>query len=130
MEVHIKIIGILLILLASIHPFFPRYFNWKNDLRTISDINRQMLYVHTFFIAIVVCLIGILCLTSSYQLLNTDLGKRICMALGLFWVLRLFFQLFVYSSTLWRRKKFETAVHISFSLLWIYLSSVFLIAAL
>jgi uncharacterized membrane protein len=84
-----------------------------------------MMYVHTFFIAIVVFLIGVLCLTSSRELIETNLGKRICFGLGLFWTIRLIIQFFGYSSELWKGKTFETSVHILFIFLWTYLSFIF-----
>ena len=125
MEVHLKVIGGLLIILALIHLIFPRYFNWKVELQPLSLINRQMMTVHTFFIALAVLLTGILCLSSAEELIATDLGRRICLGLGIFWAFRLFFQLFVYSIKLWRGKIFETGVHIIFTAFWIYLCLIF-----
>jgi len=126
MEIQFRVIGILLILLALIHIIFPQYFNWKDDLKPLSLINRQMMHVHTFFIALTVLLMGILCLTSSEELIYTHLGKRISFGLGVFWFIRLLFQFFVYSSMHWKGKKFETVVHILFIFLWLYLSFIFL----
>ncbi|MCS6934769.1 MAG: hypothetical protein NZM35_06445 [Chitinophagales bacterium] len=129
MEIHFKIIGLTLISLALIHTIFPKYFNWNEDLKSLSLINRQMMKVHTFFIALVVFLMGLLCLTSSQELTETALGRKISLGIGIFWLLRLFIQLFGYSSALWRGKLFETTVHIVFTLLWTYMSAVFLWAA-
>ena len=126
MELHLKIIGLLLICLALIHVEFPKYFNWEVELSKLSLINRQMTYIHTLFLALVLLLMGILCLTSSRDLATTPLGKRLMLGFGLFWFLRLIVQFFGYSSTLWRGKKFETIVHILFVFLWTYLSFVFL----
>lgn len=130
MELHLKIIGILLILLALIHIAFPKYFKWKTELNSVSPINRQMLYVHAFFIALVVFLMGLLCLTSAVELTTTTFGKRISLGLGIFWTTRLFFQFFGYSSTLWKGKTFETTMHIMLSILWAYFSTVFILAYL
>ena len=127
MYIHIKIIGFLLIALALVHIIFPKYFNWNKELKSLSLINRQMMTVHTFFIAFTVFLMGLLCLTSSNELIETNLGKKISLGLGVFWTIRLFIQLFVYSSDLWKGKKFETIIHILFSIFWIYFSSIFLI---
>jgi hypothetical protein len=126
MEIHFKIIGYLLVALAATHLIFPKYFNWKDDLKSMSLINRQMMYVHTFFIGLVVFLMGLLCLTSFDDLIKTEFGKRITLGLGVFWTARLIIQFFGYSSKLWKRKTFETTVHILFSLLWTYLSVVFI----
>lgn len=125
MELHLKIIGALLICLGSIHVIFPRYFNWKEELKSLSLINRQIMMVHTFFIAVMVILMGILCLSAGADILHTALGKKIAIGLGIFWSLRLLIQFFGYSPQLWRGKTFETLVHILFALTWIYLSIVF-----
>ena len=126
MELQLKIIGVLLIVLALLHAGFPRYFNWKEELRPLSLMNRQIMTIHTFFIALVVLLMGILCLTSAGELTGTALGKKIAFGFGIFWATRLVVQFFGYSPALWRGKTFETVVHVVFALLWTYLSVVFL----
>lgn len=126
MEIHIQIIGTLLVILAFVHLIFPKYFNWKNELKTLSLINRQMMTIHTLFIALTVFLMGVLCLTSSNELTETILGKKISLGFGIFWTIRLFIQFFGYSSELWRGKRIETSIHILFSIFWIYISAVFL----
>jgi hypothetical protein len=82
--------------------------------------------VHSFFIALMVLLTGLLCVTSAHELITTPLGKRISLGLGIFWSARLVIQFVGYSSKLWRGRLFETGVHIVFSLFWTYLSVVFL----
>lgn len=128
MEIHIKIIGFILIPLSIIHVIFPKYFNWDKELSTLSLINRQMTYVHTFFIALIILLMGILCLTSAGELIHTHLGQKISFGLGIFWLLRLFIQFFGYSSVLWKGKLFETTVHILFIVMWGYISLIFFAA--
>jgi len=130
MELHIKIIGALLIVLALVHISFPKKFNWKQELSSLSIMNRQIMYVHSFFIAFMIFLMGVLCLTSANELLHTTLGKRISLGLGIYWATRLFFQFFIYSSKVWKGKTFETAIHILFSIFWTYLSIVFILAYL
>lgn len=125
MQIHFQIIGILLLTLAFIHLIFPKYFKWKEDLKPLSLINKQMMTIHTFFIALVVFLMGLLCFTSSSDLVETKLGKTVSLGLAIFWSLRLLTQFFGYSSKLWKGKLFETLVHILFTGLWIYLSLIF-----
>lgn len=127
MELHLKIIGIILIVLALIHISFPKYFKWKQELSSLSIMNRQMMYVHSFFIAFSILLIGILCLTSSNELTHSILGKKISLGLGLFWIVRFFIQFFGYSAKIWKGKKFETIIHILFAILWAYLSIIFIL---
>lgn len=130
MEIQIRITGVVMLLLALLHIRFPRYFNWKEELKSLSLINRQMMTVHMFFIALMVFLMGLLCLTSAPDLAGTALGKLIALGMGIFWTTRLVFQLFVYSARLWRGKRFETSIHILFVLLWTYLGGIFVWTAL
>lgn len=125
MELHLKFIGIALSLLALLHVIFPRYFNWESELQSLSLINRQMMHVHTFFIALSVWMMGLLCFSGANELTTTPFGRNISLGLAIFWGLRWFFQLFVYSSKLWRGKLFETTIHIAFSLFWAYMTWVF-----
>jgi len=126
MEQHLSIIGWIFLFLAVVHVSFPRYFNWKVEFKPLSLINSQMIYVHTFFIGLTILLMGLLCLIYPTELVTTELGRSICLGLFIFWGTRLIFQFFVYSSKLWRGKKFETIVHIVFSILWTYLTIIFL----
>jgi hypothetical protein len=126
MELHLNIIGVLLMLLALIHIPFPKYFKWKEELSSLSLINKQMMEVHTFFIGLTVFLMGILSFTMANELVNTYFGRIISLGMGIFWGFRLVFQLFVYSPKLWKGRTFETVIHIIFTLLWIYLSFVYL----
>lgn len=127
MYIHLKIIGSLLIALALLHSVFPRYFNWEKELKSLSLINQQMMTIHTFFIALTVFLMGLLCLVATNDLTETPLGRTICLGFGIFWTIRLVIQFIGYSPSLWKGKKFETIIHILFSLLWVYLSAIFLI---
>lgn len=125
MELQLKIIGVLLIVLALIHGIFHSYFNWKTELKSLSLINKQMMVIHTFFVAFIVALMGVLCFTCAEELITTPLGKKISLGLAIFWFARLFVQFFGYSSELWKGKLFETIIHIVFSAFWLYLTAVF-----
>ena len=129
MELHLRIIGVILIILAIIHASFPKQFMWKTELSSLSLINRQMMSVHTFFIALTVLLMGVFCIYSASEIINTPLGRQIAFGLFIFWGVRFIFQFFVYSSKLWKGKPFETVMHIIFSMTWIYLTLVFFIIA-
>lgn len=130
METHLEIIGCLLVGLALLHAVFPRYFRWHEELVGVGLVTRQILYVHTFFIALTVFLMGLLCLTSADELISTPLGHRISLGLFAFWFIRLIIQFFGYSSRLWKGKPFETFAHLAFTLFWAYLSVVFLLVFL
>lgn len=128
MEFQIRIVGVLLVFLGLMHIGFPRYFRWKEDLVALLPINREMMVIHTFFVALVVAGMGMICLFHSAALLTTPFGKTICLYFAVFWSIRLGIQFFGYSSHLWRGKKLETSIHICFILLWTYISGVFWLA--
>lgn len=130
MEVHLKIVGGLLILLALMHVVIPKYFKWDQELVSLTLITKQILYVHTFFIAFMVLLVGLLCINYAAELVQTNFGQQICLGLFAFWLVRLVFQFWVYSPKVWQGKKFETFMHVSFSILWTYFTLVFLICYL
>jgi hypothetical protein len=130
MEIHLKIVGSLLIALSLMHILIPKYFKWEQELTSLSLITKQILYVHTFFIAFIVLLMGLLCLSYPHELVHDPFGKIISLGLSGFWLTRLIFQFFVYSSKVWRGKTFETAMHIVFALAWFYFTAVFLMSYL
>ena len=130
MEIAIRSAGVLLVALAFLHAAFPRRFDWKNEFASVSLLSRQVMYVHTFFIALTVFLMGVLCISSADMLINTELGRRICLGLAIFWLARLIVQFVGYSSELWKGKRLETAVHIIFSVLWTFLTLIFSLAGL
>jgi hypothetical protein len=130
MQTALEITGGLLIGLALLHAVFPRYFRWKEETAGLRLFTRQILYVHTFFIALTVFLMGLICVTSAADLIHTPLGRRICLGLAIFWGVRLVIQFFGYSSQLWRGKAFETLAHAAFTLFWAWLTALFLMVAL
>jgi hypothetical protein len=129
MESLLKISGGLQVGLALLHAFFPRHFKWSEELRSITLLTRQIHYVHTFFVALTILLVGLLCLTSPADLLHTSLGRKVSLGIGMFWACRLAIQFFGYSPSLWKGKSFETAIHVVFSTLWVFLTVTFGLAA-
>lgn len=125
MTLQLQLIGALLVVLALLHSAFGWYFDWRREFAVVSLLNRQMMHVHTFFVAFTVGLMGLLCLTSAAELVGTPLGRRVALGLGVFWLARLLIQFFGYSASLWRGKRFETSIHILFSVFWAYLTVVF-----
>ncbi len=123
---HLKLAGLTLLFLGVSHAFFDRRFQWREELSRVSLLNRQIFYVHTFFVALVVFLIGALCLFGTRGLIErTFAGACLSGALCFFWLCRLVCQFLVYSSELWRGKRLETFMHWLFTLAWTYYSAVF-----
>jgi hypothetical protein len=125
-DAHLRLAGALQIALALFHLAFPRRFGWKAELARLSPLNRQMFLVHTFFVCLVLVLIGSLSLGAPSALLEPTRLARLALAgFALFWAIRLVFQWTVYGSALWKGNRFNTAMHWAFTVLWIYLTWVY-----
>jgi hypothetical protein len=121
LELHFRIVGAVLVALALLHIYFPSHFKWRDELRAVSPLTRQIFFVHTFFIALFVLLCGLLTLFYRAELLaSTPLARAILAGLTLFWGARWVTQLFIYDRGLWRGDRFRTAAHIFFVILWSY----------
>jgi len=82
--------------------------------------------VHTFFIAVVLVLMGLLSAFFAKELMQPDpLSHALCFGLMIFWLLRLGVQWFIYDSRIWRCSRFLTTMHWMFSLLWMYLAGTY-----
>ncbi len=126
LEVHLRIAGVLLLLLAAAHPFFPKQLGWKEDLAKLTLLNRQIFLVHAGFIVLILVLFGVLALFFAADLVAPSrLAAAVLAGLTLFWSLRLVTQQLIYDRSLWRGNRRNTILHILASLLWTYLVIVF-----
>ena len=128
---HLKVMGATQLLLSLLHIVFPKRFEWKRDLAQLKPINRQIFYVHCFFICLVLCLTGGLCLFRPEVLLaGGEMSRLYCFGLSFFWGFRLLVQFFGYDKQLWKGKPLETFVHYVFSGLWVYYTGVYLVVGM
>lgn len=123
---HLRIVGTLLLLLAAINVALPRHFRWNEELQHVSPLTRQVFRVHCGFIILVLGMMGLLSAAFTDALLeSTRLGRAVLAGLALFWGVRLYTQWFVYDRRLWWGRRFETGVHLVFTLLWSYFAGVY-----
>jgi hypothetical protein len=126
LELHLRIAGALLLLLAAAHPFFPKQLGWRDDLAKLTLLNRQIFLVHVGFIVLILVLFGALALFFAADLVAPSrLATAVLAGLTLFWGLRLVTQQLIYDRSLWRGNRRNTILHILASLLWTYLTIVF-----
>ena len=122
----LRISGVGLLGLFLLNFALPRKFNWREEMAHLSLINRRIFQVHAVFIAMILLMMGLLLVILPGALLKPDaLARAVLIGLVAFWGARLVFQLFFYDSALWRGKRFETAVHVTFSTFWLILTCVF-----
>jgi hypothetical protein len=129
LSMHLRIVGILLVLLGLSHAFFNRYFGWERELAGVSLLTRQIFFVHSFFIGLGVVLGGVGSFLCADALLRPGLLSRTLLAgMTVFWLCRLLTQFFAYDSRIWKGDRFRTLMHAGFSALWIYVSAIYGIA--
>jgi hypothetical protein len=123
---HLKFAGVGLIALALVHVAFVRALRWKEELAHLSLLNRQIFYVHTFFICFVLVAMGALSLLGTRLLLEpTALARAVLGGFTAFWALRLICQWFVYDPSLWRGNRTNTLVHWVFTGVFGYLTALY-----
>ena len=126
LELHLRIAGILLLVLAASHYFLPKQLGWKEDLAKVTLLTRQIFFVHVGFILLLLILMGTLAVVYAEELAAPSrLAQAVLGGLALFWGLRLLTQLFIYDRSLWRGNRRNTMAHIAAVLLWAYLTAVF-----
>lgn len=126
-ELHLRIVGVLMLLLIVMNVVdVPRRFRWKEQMASLSLLNRQVFQVHAAFICIVLGLFAALVLLLPRELMQpTALARAVLGGIGLFWFLRLLTQWFIYDWSTWRGNRFYTVMHFAFTGLWIYFVATF-----
>lgn len=118
-----------MLMLAAAHAYFPKRFGWKEDLRQLSLVNRQIFLVHCLFVVLVLVMFGLLSLFCAESLTQPGLlARAVLSGLVFFWTARLFVQLFIYDPKLWKGNSFNTTMHVLFSLMWTYYGTVYGVA--
>lgn len=126
LEILLRAAGVGLIVLAWVHIPIGRTLGWKEEAAGMSPANGQIFQVHAFFICLVVVLMGLPCLLAPRIFLErSEAGIWLAGSLTVFWMVRLYFQFFVYRSDLWRGKRRETGLHWWFGFVWLALSALF-----
>lgn len=98
MELLIKAGGIYNIALLSFHLLFWRIFNWEDELRTLSFVNRAIMQVVNLSLTFVFFAFACISMLHTDELLSTPLGNTLLVLIALFWMARavmqvLFFKL-------------------------------------
>jgi len=129
LTVHLQVVGVLLMVLGLSHVFFNRYFGWDVELTRVSLFTRRVFFVHTFFIAMTVTMMGAFCAVYAGVLVEPQvLSRAILAGMVVFWGSRLVAQFTAYESAIWRGDRFRTRMHVAFSILWVYVTGTFGIA--
>ena len=131
LNIHLQIVGTLLMLLGLSHIFFDRFFGWEQELASVSLLTRRVFFVHNFFIGLVVLLGGAASFFCANALLRPGtLSRAVLAGMTMFWLCRLLAQFVAYDREIWRGDRFRTFMHVACSLLWCYVTATYAIAFL
>lgn len=120
--------GALQLLIAAANFFLPKKLRYAENLAKVALIIRQVFIIHSVYIVMMLMFFATLCFAFAPELAGeTRLGTFLSGFLALFWLPRVFIQLFYYDPQLRRQ---NIAVHILFTAIFIYLAAVFSIAAM
>jgi len=88
MKTLIYIGGIYHIAFALFHLLFWRLFDWNNDLKALSLINRNVMQIMNLRLIFVFLVFAYVSFFHANELLTTKIGKVLLFAIALFWFLR------------------------------------------
>ena len=116
------------LLIAGANIGLPSRLRYRENLARLTPIVRQVFVVHSVYIGLVLVIFSALWIGYAPELASgSGLGRFLSASLALFWSLRVLVQLFYYDRELCRRYR---AAHIAFTLSFLFLSGVFIAAAL
>lgn len=88
MELLIEAGGIYCIGFVLFHLLFRRIFNWDEDLRSLSGLNRAIMPVLNYSLTFVFVIFSCISLFHARELLESPLGHSLLALISLFWLLR------------------------------------------
>lgn len=71
------------------HLFFWKLFRWREDLASLTSINRAVMQILNLCLTFVFLLFGYLSLFHTPELLASGLGRALLMGIAIFWFLRM-----------------------------------------
>ena len=126
---HLRLAGVVMASLVVVNLMVPGRFHWREEMSRLSLVNRQIFQAHSVFLVLTLALFSALLLTCGPALLEpTRLSRAVLAGLTVFWGLRMLMQWCFYSPSIWRGHRFNTVMHYTFSVVWVYVTTVFAVA--
>ena len=98
--------GIYNFAFALFHLMFWRLFRWKEDLASLSRVNRCIMQVINLCLTFVFLAVAYISFFHTTELLSTSLGKALLVLISIFWILRAIEQIVFFDL----RKKISVAL--------------------
>lgn len=127
----LRVAGAGTIALAFAHIPMAKVLGWREDAARMSPQNASIFHVHTFFVCVMLAVMGARALFAPQIFIeHTTAAAWLSWTYALVWALRLYVQWFVFPQALWRGKRFETAIHVLFTVIWTALTALFVVCGL
>lgn len=124
LTLNLTVTGVLLVGLGALHITLPAVLGWHLELAHASPINRQVSYVHCYFIGLTCVLWGLLPLTAGRLLVQpSPVTRLVLIGAVTFWASRLVIQLAVFNRHA-RQSATWLALSTASTILWLYLTAV------
>jgi hypothetical protein len=124
--VHLRLVGVVMASLVVVNLMVPGRFHWREEMSRLSLVNRQIFQAHSVFLVLTLALFSALLLTCGTAVLETTrLSRAVLFGLTVFRGLRMLMQWYFYSPLIWRGHRFNTVMHYVFSVVWVYVTTVF-----
>jgi len=78
------------------HLFFWKLFDWKNDLASLTPVNRSVMQILNLCLTFMILVMSYVSLFLPKEMLATNLGRNLLAAFALFWFLRMLEQIFMF----------------------------------
>lgn len=112
------------ILIASANA--PKALNWKESLKPLPKLLRQMFWVYGWFIVLMIVSFGTVTLFQLETLAGgTPLARWVCGIIAVFWFVRLIVQFFVFDAKPFLTNWFYKAGYHSLTLVFIFVTVVY-----
>lgn len=119
--------GVVQWLIASANLVIPRKLQYAENLARLTPIVRQVFVVHAVYIVGVLMFFGAVSVAFASDLAGRSaLGRSVSAFLAVFWLARVGVQLLYYDAA---TKRANRMAHAAFTVLFMYLGSVFAVAA-
>ena len=92
-EIILIIGGVFHFAFAVFHIFFWKLFRWKEDLQKLRPVNRAIMQILNLCLTYLFIVFGVLSIFYRQEMVTTNLGNALLVAIAVFWILRMMQQL-------------------------------------
>ena len=122
----LRIAGLLHFGLLIASALTPRALDWRANLAALHPFLRRLFWVYGSFIVLVIVAFGTLTLCHGAEMAaGTPLGRSLCLFIAVFWLARLFVQLFVFEARPFLTTWFYKIGYHGLTVVFIYFAAVY-----